>query len=1100
MKPLYCCSGKLCLYISYLIFFYLLLCAWRPARGQTPNSISGRILSSENQEPLVGASVLLKGSSHGTSTDKNGYFTLPVSGNSATLVMSFIGYRSLDTLVVLPLKNSFSVSLQQDLAVLREVAVTGYQQIPKERETGSFVHVGNELLNRKVSTNLLDRLDGVASGVLFKAETQKATASSPLGRNLGIRIRGESTLGDITQVSRDPLIVVDNFPFEGNLDNINPNDVESVTILRDAAAASIWGARAGNGVIVITTKKGSKNTPIQVELNANVTISDKPDLYYDKNYLSSASYIEVEKVLFNAGYFNADLSNTTAAPALSPVVDLLNQKRQGSINASDADRALAEFSGKDVRSDYLRYVYRKAVNQQYSVGLKGGNQQATYAVSAGYDRNLTDQTGNAYNRFTLNSNTAYTLAKGLDLTLGLNYSSSKTTNNNYQNSFGYLPVGGKYSRLYPYASLAGQDGSALAVVKDYSTDYIAGAESRGLLDWQYRPLQETQLADNYSKTNSLLLRSGLKYSFGSLLSAELLYQNESQHLNGYDYRSIDTYYTRDLINRFTIQNPDGTLTYQVPKGGVLLLSNSVSTSENLRAQLNFNKVFSPSHKVTALAGAEARQYKTESQMRTSYGYSDAFGVSSNNLDYLTALPVNPSGTARIPAPPGDVYGYTSRFLSYYANGSYTYLSRYTISASARKDGANIFGAKTNHRFSPLWSAGLGWDISKERFYTASWLPYLKLRSSFGYSGNVYQGAVYVTGVYSTSSYTGARTIQNLTAPNPELRWEKVGTFNVGLDFAAKRNVLSGSIEYYKKNGTDLIERQPLAPSIGFAQFYTNGAATGTYGLDLTLAGEVQTRGFIWKPVILLSSVKDRIEHFSVKQSAGSIQNATGRPGVVGRPLYSIFSYRSAGLDPATGDPQGYLNGEISKNYAGIINNFNPDSLVFHGSAVPTVFGSFRNDFSLKGFSLSVNLVYKLGYYFRRQSVSPNYQDVLAGYSHQDYDKRWQKAGDENITDVPSFVYPSNASRSTFYRFSQTLVDKGDHLRLQDIRLAYDFPGLMKRSAGIKSAQLYLYASNLGILWRANHHGIDPDAAPAVPGTDHNLPRTFSVAMGVKLHL
>lgn len=1099
MNPLYCSVGKLCRYLAYLVLVYVLMCAWCPTRGQTPAySFQGRVLSADNQEALTGASILVKGTTTGASADKNGYFSLSVpQSRTANLVVSFIGYRSLDTLVNLPLQKELILSLPQETSVLQEVAVTGYQQIPRERATGSFVTIGRPLLNRKVSTNLLDRLDGIASGVFFKAEQQKATSANPLGRNLGIRIRGESTLGDITQVSRDPLIVVDNFPFEGNLDNINPNDVESVSILRDAAAASIWGARAGNGVIVITTKKGSKNTPMTVEVNSNITVSGKPDLYADRNYLPSADYIQVEKTLFDAGYFNADLSDNISRPPLSPVVELLERERKGGISSGLVNETISQWSQRDLRKEYERHVYRQAVSQQHSAGIKGGNQQAAYALSAGYDHNTFDQIGNDYRRLTLNSNTTYSLTKGLDLTTAINYSNNQTTTNNYQNSFGYLPVGGKYRSLYPYAVLTNQDGTPAAVVRDYRSTYVDSAESRGLLDWQYRPLQETQAADNSLRINSLVMRAGLQYRILPYLTAEVIYQHESQRIHAFDNRSIDSYYARDLINRFTLVNSDGSVTYQVPKGGILMQNSSLWRSQNLRAQLNLNRRIGTRHQLTALAGAEARRLQTESQQRTSYGYSGDLGVSANNLDFRNSLAVNPSGTAQIPSVPGDIYAYDNRFLSYYANAAYTLSSRYTVSVSARKDGANIFGAKTNNRFSPLWSTGIAWDISRESFYKISWLPYLKVRSSFGYSGNPYQGTVYVKGGYSTNSYTGARSIQNLTAPNPALRWEKVGTLNFGIDFGSKNSLITGSIEYFIKNGTDLIERQQLAPSAGFSQFFTNGASTSTRGLDLTINGDIAAGRLRWQPAILLSLLKDRIKKFSITQTAGSIQNPDGKPGVVGRPLYGVYSYRWAGLDPATGDPQGYLNSEISTNYTSIINNFNPDSLIFHGSAVPTAFGSFRNDFSLGGFSLSVNLTYKMGYYFRRQSVSPNYADVLAGYTHQDYQRRWQKSGDEAHTNVPSFVYPSDPNRSTFYRFSQTLVEKADHLRIQDVRLSYTLPDFKK---GPSEAQIYLYAANLGILWRANKYGIDPDAAPTVPATDHSLPRTFSVSLGIKVKL
>ncbi|ODS80271.1 MAG: hypothetical protein ABS46_14825, partial [Cytophagaceae bacterium SCN 52-12] len=831
MNLLYCQRGVLCPYFSG-IGLLLLLCYGSPLPAQENFTLRGRVVSEKDGEPLPGASVYLRGTQQGTTTNEQGLFTFNVPGNRAEVSISFIGYIAADTLLRLPLTKELVISLREDAAQLEEVAVTGYQTIPKERATGSFVYLDNELLNRSVSTNILERLDGVAGGVFFTGSASRSTGFSPLDRQLNIRIRGESTLALPTQVSRDPLIVIDNFPFEGALDNINPNDVESITILRDAAAASIWGARAGNGVIVITTKKGRKDHPVSVEINSNITVTQKPDIYQDRNYLTAEHYIEAEKILFDAGYFNADLSNTTSQPPLSPVVELLARKRSGAISETEYEAAIAKLSAADIRGDYMRHVYRDALNQQYSVGLKGGSSQTTYSVSAGFDRNLSNTAGNGYNRFTLNSNTSYTLFKKLELTTGINYSNSKTTTGNNHNNFGYLSVGGKYSNIFPYAALADENGIPLSTTRGYRDGYIAQTESLGFLDWRYRPLEETSLANRYSKSNSLLLRVGLRYSFRPFLNFEVLYQNEKQIIQDWDYRSESTYYTRNLINRFSIRRDDGLFTYQLPRGGILMQNNTNWNSDNLRAQLNFDKSFGADHRLTALAGAEARQLLTEFYSRTSYGYDDNLGVGVNALNFSAILPVNPGSIDLLSPPPADISGFNNRFISYYANAAYTFRNRYTLSGSARRDGANIFGANTNNRFTPLWSAGLSWDLGRESFYHLGWLPHLKLRSSYGYSGNVYQGSIYTTGVYLTNGRTGARYIHNLTAPNPELRWEQVGTFNTGIDFSLKNNLMSGSIEYYSKSGSDLIELQPLAPSVGFNQFYTNGAATRTQGIDL----------------------------------------------------------------------------------------------------------------------------------------------------------------------------------------------------------------------------------------------------------------------------
>ncbi len=397
----------------------------------------------------------------------------------------------------------------------------------------------------------------------------------------------------------------------------------------------------------------------------------------------------------------------------------------------------------------------------------------------------------------------------------------------------------------------------------------------------------------------------------------------------------------------------------------------------------------------------------------------------------------------------------------------------------------------------MWSAGLGWNVSNEKFYKVNWLPFLKARFSYGFNGNVYNGSAYVTGSYLTSPLTGAPAIRNLTAPNPDLRWEKVKNINAGIDFATKNDILSGTIEWYSKAGEDLIESIPLYTSSGFQSYNGNAASTSTHGFDITLNSKNLNGAFKWGTTLLLSTLHDKVTQYNAVFSNTSLQRLGGMP-VVGMPLYGIYSYKWAGLDPVNGDPMGYLNGKASKNYAGIIANYKPDSLAYSGSGRPTLYGAFRNDWSYHHISLSVNIVYEMGYYFRRASTSINESDIISATFGQnvDYSQRWQKPGDENITNVPPVVYPSNPSRNTFYQYAQTLVDKADNIRLQDIRLSYDLRKAVWHALPFNTLQLYAYASNLGILWRANKEGIDPDI-PAV--SSHGYPNPFTISFGFNAH-
>ena len=1041
--------------------------------------------------PLSGVTVRVKVTAQATATDENGHYWLDDVNPQTILVFSMIGYKEVEIQV----GNHIQINVVLLLAVgsMKQVNImsNGYQDIPAERATGSFDQVNNALLNRSVSPYILDHLNGIASGITFQNNIIGAVqTTNPNFQNIGINIRGQSTLS--TKVSTDPLIVVDNFPYEGDIRNINPNDIESITVLKDAAAASIWGARSGNGVIVITTKKGRKNKPLTIEINSSVTVQNKPNVYDDKNFLNSSDYIDVEQYLFNQGYFNSDINNTTKNPTISPVVALLAQQKAGTISATDAASRINALRAIDIRQDYEKYFLQKAVKQAYYAGISGGTENMSYQLSVGVDKNIDNLVRNGYDRVTINSTNTYTPIKNLDLTASINYSDNTTDQNNQFNWGSGITVGGKYTSVYPYAQLADAAGNPLAIVKDYNTAYINKAMSEGFEDWTYKPLQELNLADQYTNIKDIDLKATARYKFTPYLNFEALFQNEHQFINLYNYQNSQTYYTRNLVNEFSVLNPDGTFTYQVPNtGGVLNTGNYDWVSNNARAQLNFTRTVKK-NSITAIAGAEVRQIQTTGYTNTTYGYDSQFGTSDNALDFADFLPKNPSGGGFIPSPNGSSSGILDRYISYFANAGYTYDDKYTLTISGRKDGANIFGAKTNDRFTPLWSTGLGWDINKEGFYKSDFLPELRLRATYGFNGNVYNGSAYSTGQYGTSYDTGLPIILGLTAPNPSLSWEKIQNINIGLDFAIIKHVISGTFEVYQKNGTDLIEPVNIAPSTGFSSFFGNAAKTRTNGIDLTLTSRNVDAEFKWSTTLLFSTLHEKVLSYNIVQNSATIETSS-LLGLPGYPMFGVFAYKWAGLDPANGNPRGYLNGQVSENYSGIINNFKPDSLVFKGSSRPTVFGSLRNDFEFKGFSLSANIVYQLGFYFRRPSMTGNYTDLISSYMNQDYESRWQKPGDELTTNVPSLVYPSNSNRALFYTYSSVLVDNGDNIRLQDIRVGYDLKRIFKGKSPFKKVQVYTYASNIGILWKANKDGIDPDAYGS-PGT-HTLPAPFTMSFG-----
>ena len=471
------------------------------------------------------------------------------------LVFSAVNYETRLVPVDQSSPAGLTVTIIPKIRGLEDVVVsTGYETTSKERTTGSYVKIDNALLNRRVSTGILDRLEGITSGLAFN----KNLSSS--GEKLGITIRGNSTIGTVDgRVSSDPLLVVDNFPYEGDIKNINPNDIESITVLKDAAAASIWGARAGNGVIVLTTKKGRQGQPLKIDINANTTITRKPDLFYAPNFLPSGDYISIEQFLFSKGYYDDILNNNASYPAVSPVIELLDKQRSGQLSSQQVNDQLQLFSSGDIRQDLNKYFYRTAVAQQYSLALRGGTRDVAYSFSAGYDKNLDSRVRNDYNRLTLNSFNTYTPIKNLELTAGMVYTQTLQHNNNTFGAGGNIPS---------YSKLAAKDGTPLPVRGTYRDYYTDSTRKLGFLDWRYLPLQDLYAANNSTTQADIVIKAAIKYRFSPWLDASLQYQLEKQQSDNRNYQDTSMFSTRDAINKFTVDN-GGTLQYGIPKSGIL---------------------------------------------------------------------------------------------------------------------------------------------------------------------------------------------------------------------------------------------------------------------------------------------------------------------------------------------------------------------------------------------------------------------------------------------------------------------------------------------------------------------------------------------------
>ncbi|WP_300597140.1 hypothetical protein [Niabella sp.] len=512
-------------------------------------------------------------------------------------------------------------------------------------------------------------------------------------------------------------------------------------------------------------------------------------------------------------------------------------------------------------------------------------------------------------------------------------------------------------------------------------------------------------------------------------------------------------------------------------------------AKNLRGQLNFSQQWG-AHGITAILGGEVREALNQPrQSLTVFGYQED-PLSQVRINPVAIYPTYISGTPeRIPTTQG-VSGYSlTRFVSTYANGFYTLAKKYTLSGSFRKDAANIFGLKTNDKWNPLWSSGIGWLLSNERFYKATAFPYLKLRVTYGYSGNLDPRKTPLPISSALSDPVTGFPVQRVNSlNNPSLRWEKSRQVNFGVDFRLVRDIASGSIEYYLKKGTKLYGPAPLDYTTWgrSLDIVKNVADMKGQGVDISITTNNLNRAVTWRTMWIYNYNTSKTTRYYSNDSkdfytAGEDGNRI-KP-VVGWPLYSLTAYTWGGLD-AKGDPQGYLDGHLSTDYNAINNSIvskglQSGSLKYIGSTVPLHFGSVINFLEWRRLQLSFNLMYKAGYFFKKRTFSS--MDAIAGRGgHADYNLRWQQAGDEARTTVPALVYtdyPQFSERDMFYINAQPNVVRGDHVRLYYTNLAYE--ARLKNKAGTV-VRINANAANLWILWRANRYKLDPEAPDGAP--------------------
>lgn len=1095
-----------------------------PVAAPAPDSAvyRGRVVN-EKGEPLTGATIRKRGSNRQSiSIAAAGYFEI-YGTPASTLIISYVGYQTREVKLDKQDPNAiFIVQLVQENLKLAEVTVSnGYQEIPQERATGSFEVITAKDLQHATGTNVISRLENITTGLDFHnnltgykydnlfGQTYQQNGQQRTGLLNTLTVRGVTTFGN-----KSPLVVIDGVPilqsadnsgpissnlsdgsvvsfFDDNqLDKLNPEDVESISILKDAAAASIWGARASNGVIVITTKRGKYEGPLQVSFGSNFTIAARPDLFAKKE-MSSSDFVDLEEYYFQHGLYNAEITGMGKAKTyLTPVVQLLADARAGNISQASADAQINALRNYDVRNDLSKYFLRKAVDQEYHLSLSGGARQLSYYLSAGYDNNLNALPTSSYDRYTLNSNTTFKPFKNLQVNTNFSY-----TQKNTQDASADVqrnPLVGTNAGFYPYARLADANGKPLVVGRAYAEGFIDTAGSGHLLNWQYRPLEDIYEGTDNSRSQNLGMDLSANYKILPALSLGAYYDYTNDNTQEAILDNADSWYVRNLVNGYT---DPVTFNRGIPVGAYYAPQNATSTTKSYGARVDLNKGWGK-NQVVAVAGVSADELYSITRGSSAYGYD------SNLLVYTpysttTQYPGFLGGSSSIKNFPNFAFDNRVRTTSIYANADYTYDQRYDFSASARKDASNLYGATINERGQPFWSAGFKWQIDREAFYHISWLPRAAFRLTYGYNGNTnnqYVAAALVQSYINPETGTGLENISSI--PNPKLGWERTGDLNAGLDLGLKNDRISFGFEYYSKQAKNVISFLPIDYTYGIASSPINSSDIHSYGMEIHLnTVNIKTSHFSWATTVLFSNNRSIVTRNNVTQTYfGNNPELTSMPAsppLTGNDLYGFYAIKWAGLDPNTGAARGYLNGQVSESYSKLLSQ--PVSqLKYYRSATPVYFGVFSNTFAYKELSVNVLLSYKLGYYFRRSNAIGYYQ--IAYYSTQDvfsslspdFNKRWQKPGDELHTNVPALTYPASSVADRVYQYSSVNVLPADNIHLQEININY----LIKTPKWpVKNIRVFTQLHNLGLLWAANKQGLDPDTYQL------SAPIPFTIAFG-----
>jgi tonB-linked outer membrane protein, susC/ragA family len=1085
-------------FIILLSFAGVLTSAFAASR-----QVQGVVISSEDNMPLIGASVYIKAedlSKDGNSptitgviTDIDGKFNISVPEGVTRLFCSYVGHE-VQELKLVPGKNQYEITLFPSAQVLDAVVVTGYQTVERRKLTAAVgkLNISDETIGAVKSID--QALAGQIAGL-----SVTSTSGAP-GAPAKIRIRGTSSLNG----TQDPLWVLDGIPLEGtdvpqsnvlndvsniqqsSIAGLNPADIENITVLKDAAATAIYGARAANGVIVITTKKGKVGKPV---INFSSKFTYMPTLSTNRlNMLNSQEKVDLELELLRSNFAYGD--NKGGVSKIISGYGLTDAYKKGGWGALTPEAQTDISRLRNTETDWGDILFRDAFNQEYSLSLSGGNERVTYYTSIGYYQENGNVKGVGLDRLNIVAKTSYKVNRMLKF--GVSLFVNRRNNKTYlTDTYGLVnPV--YYSRkANPYYQPFDANGNYV---------YDFDVQNNSDTDLGFNIFEERKNTSNEETINALSsifdaeLRFNDKLKFTTQLGLQLDKASKEQIA---DKESFSMRIIRKNSKYWDSASQSNK--YFIPDGGVHKAYENTNSQITWKAMGEYRDSFNDIHELEVMVGTELRKTWYETLFSAGYGF---------DRQTLTTKPVVFPDEDRARQFPLHQKTYKENaYVSFFSTASYSLMNRYTFGGSIRFDGSDLFGVDKKYRYLPLYSVSGLWRLSNEPFMqgTRKWMDNLAFRVSYGIQGNIDKNtSPFLLGKYIVDNILpggSEHMIDINSAPNKKLRWEKTQSVNVGLDFSVLNQAINLSVDYYYRKGTDLIGKQMLPLETGFVSTNINWASMVNKGVEVSLSTRnVATKNFSWYTNLNFAYNNNKV----LREAIPEAQTIPGREGY---PVDAIFAIKTAGLDeegyPLFYDKEGkkVTLKELYRLQDPFGLGFTVNSDVtpaeersfysYIGSQDTPYTGGLINTFSYKNWELTANLSFNLGGYVRT-TPSYNFINFDRGQNvNSDILDRWTPENTDGR--LPALITSEKRAdeyywydqKSEIYKNLDIWVKKLNYFRLQNLRLGYRLPEKMTKSLGMGSASVAIEGRNLLVFGSSYKNFLDPESmynpyAPPIP--------------------